>query len=137
MSEKLSFFVNSDSPIAVYMQIENQVQFAIAAGRVKPGESLPSVREMSTMLGTNPNTVTKAYRDLEIMKLVTTRRGVGVSVTAEAPKLCRGTTRDLAWGHLKDAVAECKACGLQDADILKHVKDTIASGCRPYEAGKK
>jgi GntR family transcriptional regulator len=133
----LSFSVNLDSPIAVYVQIENQVQFAIASGRLKPGDTLPSVREMSSILNVNPNTVTKAYRDLELLQLVHTRRGVGVTVSEKAPKLSKDVTRLMVRSHLKDAVAECIASGLTGAEVKSIVSETIESGTSPYETGKK
>ena len=68
------------SRVAVYVQIEKHVQFDIASGRLKSGDQLPSVRDLSERLGINPNTVAKAYRDLEVMELLFTRRGMGVFV---------------------------------------------------------
>lgn len=137
MAKENAFTVNIDSPIAVYVQIENQVQFAVAAGRIQPGDTLPSVREMSGMLDVNPNTVTKAYRDLELMGLVHTRRGVGVTVSEKAPKLCKDSARTTVKAHLKDAVAECGACGLAASEIRSIVSETIQAGSMPYEPTKK
>ncbi len=134
MAGKLTFAINTKSPIAVYVQIENQVQFAIASGRLKARDSLPSVREMSTVLGINPNTVTKSYRDLELMQLVQTRRGVGVTVTDKAPGLCRTNARAMVTAHLMDAVAECVASGLPREEISKIVDEAIDSGTLPYQA---
>jgi GntR family transcriptional regulator len=137
MADKVSFSVNIESPIAVYVQIENQVQFAIASGRIKPGETLPSVREMSSMLNINPNTVTKAYRDLELLQLVHTRRGVGVTVAEKAPKIVRESTTAMVKSHLTDAVAENVAAGISAADIRKIVADTIDAKTAPYLVAKK
>ena len=137
MAEKLTFCVNIESPIAVYVQIENQVQFAIASGRLKPGDTLPSVREMSGMLNINPNTVTKAYRDLELLQLVHTRRGVGVTVADKAPKICKDTTVSMVKLHLIDAVAECMASGLNTNEVRKVVSETVDSKIAPYQCAKK
>ncbi|HOD50588.1 MAG TPA: GntR family transcriptional regulator [Candidatus Hydrogenedentes bacterium] len=136
-SNDVTYSVNLDSPIAVYVQIENQIQFAIASGRIKPGFTLPSVREMSQLLDVNPNTVTKAYRDLELLELVHTRRGVGVTIAEKAPKICRDRTRPMVKHHLVDAVSECIACGLSESDVRNIVESTISSGTKPYEAPKK
>jgi len=135
MPDQVEFRVNVDSPIAVYIQIENQVQFAIASGRLRPGDTLPSVREMSMALDINPNTVTKAYRDLALLGLVNARRGVGVTVVAEAPKVCRQRTLPMAKEHLRDAVAECLATGLKPPEIRKLVTQTIDAKALPYEGG--
>jgi GntR family transcriptional regulator len=140
-TKELDFSVNIDSPIAVYVQIENQVQFAVASGRLHPGDTLPSVRDMSAMLDINPNTVTKAYRDLELMQLVHTRRGVGVTVSEKAPRLCKDRARLLVLDHVREAVAECMASGLNTTEIRKAVSDTIEAGSMPYHVanghGKK
>lgn len=127
-----AFRVDLDGPIAAYRQIENQVQFAIASGRIQAGDMLPSVREMSTALDLNPNTVTKAYRDLELMGLVHMRRGVGVTVTANAVEVCREKMLVMVKKHLTDAVAECVASGLVSAEIHDVVNGVIASGTPPY-----
>jgi len=129
---RAQFQVNPSSPIPVYVQIENLIQFAIAAETYKAGELLPSVRDLSGMLGVNANTVTKVYRDLELMGLVHPRRGVGVSVSADAPRICRERGRGLAKSHLRDAVAECTASGVPVEEIHRIVAATIASGERPY-----
>ncbi len=132
MAEKLILTINVDGPIAVYMQIENQIQFAIASERLRQGDILPSVRELSQMLAVNPNTVTKAYRDLELMRLVNTRRGIGVKVSAGARKLCRDKIHALTKSHLRDAVAEGIASGLSPQYVRKVVSGAINSGARPY-----
>jgi DNA-binding transcriptional regulator YhcF (GntR family) len=133
-TQGVTYSVNLDSAVAVYVQIENQVQFAIAAGHYKANDVLPSVRDMSSMLTVNPNTVTKSYRDLELMGLVYTRRGVGVMVSEKASKLCREPMRKLALAHLKESVAECLACGMDAATIQADVKNAIAKGVKPYQA---
>lgn len=133
----VAFSINLDSTVPVYQQIENQVQFAITSGRLKPEDSLPSVREMATTLATNPNTVTKAYRDLELRGLVHTRRGVGVLVTKDAAARCGQTTRASALAHLREAVGECGACGISAADIRQVVKETLDAGTLPYPPSGK
>jgi GntR family transcriptional regulator len=137
MAEDNPFVMNIESPVAVYTQIENQVQFAIASGRLKPGDALPSVRDMSQKLNVNPNTITKAYRDLELLHLVHTRRGVGVTVSEGAPDLCRESTAQMVREHLTDATAECVAAGVSIAEIRKVVAESISSKALPYQASRK
>ena len=134
--QNVTFAIDTQSPIAVYVQIENLIQFAIASGRLKPGDTLPSVREMSLTLDINPNTVTKAYRDLEILQIVTTRRGVGVAISDKAPKICKEKTIDMVRGHLRDAIAECLAAGLSAADINAMVKTVATARVAPYSGNK-
>lgn len=126
------FSINIEGPTPVYVQIENLVQFAIASGHYGPGDTLPSVRELSETLGINPNTVTKSYRDLELMKLVRSRRGVGVMVTPEAPAICARDARKKAENSLRSAVAECRVSGIKHSDIRAIVKEAIESDDPPY-----
>lgn len=135
MANKLNYHVDTTGPIAVYMQIENQIQFFVASGELKKGETLPSVRDMSSMLSVNPNTVTKAYRDLELMGVVQTRRGVGVTITESAQKATKRSTLNMVRSHLKDAVSECNASGVSQEDIEKIVSATIKDGRKPYTSG--
>ncbi len=132
MSGKFSLRVNTKSPIAVYMQIEYHVQFAIASGRIKSGDALPSVRDLSESLDVNPNTVTKAFRDLELKGLVTTRRGIGVRVAENARAKCKGEVLEMVRCHLRTAVGECIAAGLTKAQIKKLAAAALASNHQPY-----
>lgn len=132
MRDGLALRVNPDGPISVYMQIENQVRFAIASGRVKPGEILPSVRDLADDLKVNANTITKAYRDLELMGLVTARRGIGVIVSNDGRANCKKEVEEMVRGHLRDAVAECLATGMARDKIAKVVADTLKEAPQPY-----
>lgn len=131
-THSLEFRVDQDGPIAAYVQVENQIQFAIASGSVKKGDALPSVRELSSKLKLNPNTITKAYRDLELLGLVNTRRGIGVNVSDDALKLCKKRVHDMVKQHLRDAVGECTAAGVTAAQVRRLTSDAISSGYRPY-----
>ena len=117
MTEPIKFTVDVRSEIAVYRQIENQVMFAITGGTYQSGDSLPAVRDMAATTGVNANTVTKAYRDLELMNLIVTRRGVGVQVARNAAKSCRANTLEMVQRHLRMAVGEGLASGMADKEI--------------------
>ena len=135
MTNELKFSVDQAGPIAVYIQIENQIQFAIASGSIKRGTPLPSVRELSSKLKLNTNTVTKAYRDLELMGLVEIRQGIGVKVSNGARKLCKKRVQNMVKQHLCDAVGECSAAGFTPDQIRKITSEAISSGYAPYASG--
>src|SRR5690606_7546568 len=116
---------------------ENQVMFAVAAGKYKPGDTVPSVRDMSQILGVNPNTVTKAYRDLELLGFVTTRRGVGVTVSEKAPKLCKDRVQQMVRSHLEDALGECLACGMKPTEVRALVTKSVDANVPPYHPDRK
>lgn len=132
--DNLDFNVDPDGPIPVYVQIENQIQFAIASGAINAGDALPSVRDLSAKLHVNPNTVTKSYRDLELLGLLKTRRGIGVKVSEGARPACKKRMQDMVKQHLRDAVGESMAAGLTAAQIRKTVSSAISSGYAPYSS---
>jgi GntR family transcriptional regulator len=124
--------IDINSSVAVYVQIENHVQFAIASGRLKPGDQLPSVRELSERLNVNPNTVAKAYRDLEVMGLLYTRRGMGVFVNKGIEGKCREECRKRIIGRLHEVVAEAKAAGMTSREVVDVTERSFLSEAGPY-----
>jgi GntR family transcriptional regulator len=126
--------IDINSSVAVYVQIENHVQFAIASGRLKAGDQLPSVRELSERLNVNPNTVAKAYRDLEVMGLLYTRRGMGVFVNKGVESKCRDECRKRIIGRLHEVVAEAKAAGMTTREVSEVAEKSYQSETGPYSA---
>ena len=124
--------IDIHSSVAVYIQIENHVQFAIASGRLKPGDRLPSVRELSESVGVNPNTVAKAYRDLEVMGLVYTRRGMGVFINKDIETKCGQDCRKRIIGRFFEVISEAKAAGMSRKEVLTIVEASIAVDATPY-----
>ena len=124
--------INIHSSVAVYVQIENEVQFAIASGRLQPGERLPSVRELSERVDVNPNTVAKAYRDLEVMGLVYTRRGMGVFIEKGIMAKCREECRRRIIGRVHEVVAEAKAAGMTAKEVREVTDKCYGSEVGPY-----
>lgn len=124
--------INIDSSIPVYEQIENQVQFAIASGELKIGDKLPSVKELADRLDINFNTVAKAYRDLEVMGLISTHRGRGCFVKKGAEKQCRDMSRSRVAARLFEAVQEGKAAGLGKKNVTELVNASFATDAEPY-----
>ena len=124
--------INIDSTIPVYVQIENGVQFAIASEELSPGDKLPSVNELAARLGVNMNTIAKAYRDLEVMGLVTARRGMGVFINSGVQAKCRESCRKLIIGRLYEVVAEAKSAGMSSSQIREIAKKCISVEGSPY-----
>jgi GntR family transcriptional regulator len=76
----ITFYLETDSGLPTYLQLARQVEHAIRLGRLQPGDQLPSVRDVVAELAINPNTVAKAYRDLETRGLLDSRQGRGTFV---------------------------------------------------------
>ena len=124
--------INTRSSVAVYLQIENLVQFAVASGTLKPGDQLPSILEVSERVGVNPNTVVKCYRDLEVMGLVYTRRGMGVFINKGIQAKCKEECRKRTIARLHEVVSEAKAAGMTAAEIKKITEQSYATNSDPY-----
>jgi len=74
------------SGVPVYRQIIDQILGGISTGGLKPGDQLPTVRQLAVDLAINPNTVVRAYRELEIREVLTTQQGTGTFVTDKKPR---------------------------------------------------
>lgn len=97
-----------------YEQIKSQVDEAVTTGRLRPGDKLPPVRQLAGELGLAPNTVARAYRELEHRGTVVTRGRAGTFVSVDdAVREARTITAGF--------VARLRSLGLADADILEHV----------------
>jgi len=81
--------LSSQDGVPIYLQIVNQVKYLVASGRLAPGEELPPIRALAEQLLINPNTVARAYRELELAGVVTKRRTTGTFVSAGASPLAR------------------------------------------------
>ena len=96
----------------IYTQIVDNFRTQIAAGILQPGEKLPSVRELATQLSINPNTIQRAYRELEAKGIIQTLPGKGCFVCAvEAP----------GWEELDKAVARLISQGVSREEIIKRI----------------
>jgi len=82
--------INPNSPVPVYLQIADYIRRAVAAGVYRPGEAIPSVRALALELTVNPNTVQRAFEELEREELIEGRKGLGMFVSKY------GTTSALA-----------------------------------------
>src|ERR1700691_133305 len=77
----MKFRLDMQSGVPVYRQIIDQVHAARASGTVRPGDQLPTVRQLAVDLSINPNTVMRAYRELELTGALTTHQGTGTFIT--------------------------------------------------------
>jgi GntR family transcriptional regulator len=107
----------------IYEQIMEQIKENIMKGILQPGDRLPSVREMSTLLTINPNTVSKAYQELEREKAIETIRGKGTFVTQNyQPKKDEDKLQEVR-DLLKKVVIESHYMGLGQAEIIAMLED--------------
>jgi GntR family transcriptional regulator len=81
--------ITSNDGVPIYLQIVNQVKYLVASGRLSPDEELPAIRVLAEQLLVNPNTVARAYRELETAGVVTKRRTAGTYVSRRGSPLDR------------------------------------------------
>ena len=119
------FDIDPNSPVPIFEQIVDQVVFHIASGGLEVGDLIPSVRELGTRLTVHPNTVAKAYQDLERQGVVATKRGRGMEVTAEAPAVCRAKRQEIVRGRIREALREAASSALSPEDIRQLVEEEL------------
>ena len=97
--------------LAVYDQIVRQIKFAVADGVMRTGELVPSVRELARELAINPNTVARAYRELQDDGVLETVRGTGLAIAAAARRPCQAERTKLIRSRIRLSPAGCASSG--------------------------
>jgi GntR family transcriptional regulator len=120
----IEFHLDSRSGVSPYLQLVQQVRHALRLGMLSPGEQLPTVKDVVASLAINPNTVLKAYRELEHAGLAAGRPGVGTFITAtlsEAPLAAQLPLRR----ELDRWIGKARAAGLDDESIEAIFQDSF------------
>jgi len=110
-----------DDRMPIYRQIILQFCRALVRGDIKPGDRIPSIRELSALLRVNTNTVQRVYQELERDGFIGSKRGTGYFVTEEMD-LMEKTRHDLAMESLRRFVEEMRALGCADSEILDELE---------------
>lgn len=113
--------IDPHNGLAIYDQIVRQVKFAVAGGLLKPGQIIPSVREMARELAINPNTIARAYRQLQDDGVLEAVRGTGLEVSSGAAERCRSERLKLVRSRLRQVLLEARQSRLD----IKQVRDMV------------
>jgi len=119
--------VEYKSGIPVYRQIINQACAAVAAGTFKLGDQLPTIRALSERLNVNPNTVAKAYRELELKGIIVSERGSGSFIQAQPPAPQVREKKARLKGLYHRLLAEAASSGLTESELLSFIKQRNTS----------
>ena len=125
---QLHIYANDGVPI--YLQIVNQVKYLVASGRLAPGEELPAIRLLADQLIVNPNTVARAYRELEMAGVVTKRRTAGTYVSDAGSPLARRERVKILTERIDALLAEARQLNIEiDAvvDLIRQRAEIIQS----------
>jgi GntR family transcriptional regulator len=117
--------IDLHSSVPIYQQIAEGLQAEIAVGVYRPGEGLPSIRNLAVKLKVNQNTVHKAYGELESAGLIVQRRGLGMFVTNRAAATAKSAARRSALAALRRAHAQCRAAGVTQEDVIPLVTKSL------------
>jgi GntR family transcriptional regulator len=109
--------IDTSSFTPFYEQVKRQVKGQVASGTLAPGDPLPSIRDLALSLLLNPNTVARAYRELEREGLITTRKGKGCFVAADSARLARSVRTDEIERLLDEALEQASRQGLSGEDV--------------------
>jgi GntR family transcriptional regulator len=113
--------------VPIYRQIFNQVKYLVASGLLKPGEELPPIRTLALQLKVTPNTIVKAYGDLEIAGVVHKRRGSGTFVSDGRPQLALRERRRVIEQRIDALLSEAHQLNFAVDDILRMVRERKAA----------
>ena len=114
--------ISTNDGVPIYLQIVNQVKYLVASGRLAAGEELPPIRALAEQLVVNPNTVARAYRELEGAGLVEKRRTAGTYVADNGSRLARGARLKILAERIDALLAESAQLGVSVDDVLDLIR---------------
>lgn len=121
----MEFQCDTTSRVPIYRQLTEQIRQAIARGRLKPGTRLPSVRALSRDLVVNPNTIARAYTELEREGVLNTRQGLGVFVAEPQAELSTAARRERLAVAIDRFLTEAVHLGFSADDVMAAVTKRI------------
>ena len=130
----IEFHLDTASGVPAYLQIVQQVRQAISLGVLRPGDQLPTIKEVVGSLAINPNTVAKAYRELDLAGVIDARRGQGTFVADSVEDASQRDYEPLRVEFV-EWLARARAAGLDDVAIRALVESTLRTQLRLRAVG--
>jgi GntR family transcriptional regulator len=119
--------ISSRDGVPIYLQIVNQVKYLVASGRLAAGEELPPIRTLAEQLLVNPNTVARAYRELEQAGIVTMRRTAGTYVSDATSPLARRERLKIVTARVDTLLAEARQMNIDTETLIKLIEERDAA----------
>jgi len=119
--------INVADGVPIYRQIFNQVKYLVASRLLQPGDELPPIRTLALQLKVTPNTIVKAYHELEIAGVVQKRQGSGTFVSEERPQLALRERRRVIEQRIDTLLAEAHQLNFTTDDLLRLVRERRAA----------
>jgi GntR family transcriptional regulator len=108
--------------VPIYLQIVNQIKYLASSGRLEPDEELPPIRTLAEQLIVNPNTVARAYRELELAGIVVKRRTSGTYVSNAAPRLDRRNRLKIVTQRVDALVVEARQMNIPLDEVIALIR---------------
>jgi len=116
-----------DERSPIYLQIINQFCRSLVTGDLKPGDRIPSIRDLALMLKVNTNTIQRAYQEMERKQLIFSQRGTGYFVM-EDEKMIRTVKEEMVQNATAHFLEEMRALGYKDRQILNELEQQMKGG---------
>jgi GntR family transcriptional regulator len=120
------FSIDPHNGVAIYEQLVRQVKFGIADGTLRSGQLLPSARILSQQLAINPNTINRAFQQLQADGILESVRGKGLAVCSRALGSCRKARQSLLEQRVRDVLSEALHAGLDHNEVRELVLTQLA-----------
>src|SRR6516164_9744561 len=130
----MQIHISANDGVPIYLQIVNQVKYLVASGRLTPGEELPPIRTLATQLVINPNTVARAYRELELAGVVEKRRTAGTFVSDAGTPLARRERMKILGERVDALLAEAHQLGI-DVELVVALIERRGQAMRSHRGG--
>ncbi len=123
----MQIHITTSDGVPIYQQIVNQVKFLVASARLKAGDELPPIRVLADQLLVNPNTVARAYRELETAGMVEKRRTAGTYVSDQGSPLARRERVKILTERIDALLAEARQMDIAFDDVVKLLQQRDAA----------
>jgi GntR family transcriptional regulator len=127
----MQIHIQAQDGVPIYLQVMQQIKYLVASGRLEPGEELPSIRALAEQLLVNPNTIARAYRELEIAGVVEKRRTAGTYVAENGSPLARKERLKLLKERIDQLLVEAFQMGFDLNEVLKLVQQSELASRNP------
>ena len=119
----MQLHISPHDGVPIYLQIVNQVKYLVASGRLEPGEELPAIRTLAEQLLVNPNTVARAYRELELAGVVVKRRTAGTYVSDASSPLARRQRLKIISQRVDALLAEARQMNIDIEELIELIQE--------------
>ncbi len=119
----MKFYIDPASGVPFYRQIIDQIKYAIARGELRPGDQLPTVRQLAVDLAINPNTVGKAYSQLEILGILQTQQGSGTFISPQKVEVSELERQEKLDSLCREFITSAASYGFTLNELIEALRD--------------